>query len=135
MTDQRVATKAAELPSPGIAIPGRRGAAPGAKGEWDYSPALERSKVTIAPRYELFINGKFVSPKSKKYFASINPANEDVLCELAEAGQDDVDAAVRAAKAAGPKWAALEPKERAKFLFRIARRIQDRARELAVLET
>ncbi|MCI0363561.1 MAG: aldehyde dehydrogenase family protein [Phycisphaerales bacterium] len=135
MTDQRVAIKAAELSSPGIAIPGRQGAAPPAEGGWDYSPAPERAKVTIAPRYELFIKGKFVAPKSKKYFASINPANEDVLCELAEAGKEDVDAAVRAAKAAGPKWAALEPKERAKFLFRIARRIQERARELAVLET
>jgi len=102
---------------------------------WDYSPAPESVKVAIAPRYDLFIGGKFVAPKSKKYFASINPATEQTLCELAEASEKDVDAAVQAARKAQPKWAALKPAERAKFMFRIARRIQERARELAVLET
>jgi len=125
---------------PGIAIPGRQGANASA-GEssatagWDYSPAPETAKVAIADRYDLFINGKFIAPKTRKYFASINPANEQVLSEIAEAGAADVDAAVRAAKAAQPKWARLKPSERAKFIFRIARRIQERARELAVLET
>ncbi len=102
---------------------------------WDYSPAPETTKVHIAPRYDLFINGTFVAPKSKKYFATINPANEQVLSEIAEASAADVDAAVAAAKAAAPKWAKLKPTERAKYIFRIARRIQERARELAVLET
>ena len=102
---------------------------------FDYSPAPETAKVTIVPRHDLFINGKFVAPKSKKYFASINPSNEEVLSEIAEAGPKDVDAAVQAAKAAGPKWAKLKPQERAKYIFRIARRIQERARELAVRET
>ena len=102
---------------------------------WDYSPALETAKVAIADRYDLFINGRFVAPKTKKYFASINPSNEQVLSEIAEAGAADVDAAVRAAKAAQPKWARLKAAERAKFIFRIARRIQERARELAVVET
>jgi aldehyde dehydrogenase (NAD+) len=102
---------------------------------FEYSPAPEATKVEIAARYNHFINGKFTAPKSKKYFASINPANEQVLTELAEAGGADVSAAVEAAKKAGPKWAKLDLRERAKYLFRIARRIQERARELAVLET
>jgi aldehyde dehydrogenase (NAD+) len=112
-------------PPPTSAIPVR----------WDYSPAPETVKVEISPRYGLFINGKFAAPKSKKHFVSINPANEEVLTELAEAGENDVDAAVQAAKAAFPKWSRLKPTERAKYIFRIARRIQERARELAVLET
>jgi aldehyde dehydrogenase (NAD+) len=111
-----------------------RPAAQGA-GAWDYSPAPERVKVEIAPRYELFINGRFVAPKVRRYFATINPAREEVLSEIAEAGPDDVDAAVQAARKAQPKWARLKPQERAKFIFRIARRIQERSRELAVLET
>jgi aldehyde dehydrogenase (NAD+) len=120
--------------SPAIAMPGRDGIESSAAA-WDYSPAPENAKVTIAPRHDLFINGKFVAPRSKKYFASINPANEEVLSEIAEAGAADVDAAVQAAKKAAPQWARLKPLERAKFLFRVARRIQERARELAVLET
>jgi aldehyde dehydrogenase (NAD+) len=113
--------------SPGMAIPG--------PSAWDYSAAPETVKVAIASRHGLFINGKFVAPRSRKHFATINPATEEVISEIPEANADDVDAAVKAAKAAGPKWAKLEPRERAKFIFRIARRIQERARELAVLET
>jgi aldehyde dehydrogenase (NAD+) len=121
--------------SPGMAMPGRHAADTHVESKWDYSPAPETVKVTIAPKHNLFINGKFVAPKSKKYFASINPSNEEVLSEIAEAGKKDVDAAVQAAQAAGPKWAKLKPQERAKYIYRIARRIQERARELAVLET
>lgn len=106
---------------------------PGMK--WDYSPAPESAKVEITERYDLYINGQFVAPKSRKYFASINPATEEVICDVAEAGKADVAAAVSAAKAAQPKWAKLKPQERAKYLFRIARRIQERARELAIIET
>ncbi len=113
--------------------PAAGAAAVGAR--WDYSPAPETVKVAIAPRHELFIGGKFVPPKSKKYFATINPANEEVLSEIAEASAADVDAAVSAAKKAFPKWSNLDPRERGKYMFRIARRIQERARELAVLET
>jgi aldehyde dehydrogenase (NAD+) len=102
---------------------------------WDYSPAPERVPVEIAARCDLFINGQFVKPKSRKYFPTLNPATEQPLSELAEAGPADVNAAVDAARAAQPKWARLKPQERAKYLFRIARRIQERARELAVLET
>src|SRR5436190_23162009 len=88
-----------------------------AASAWDYSPAPETAKVAIADRYDLFINGKFAAPKTRKYFASINPSNEQVLSEIAEAGAADVDAAVRAAKAAQPEWARLKPSERAKFIF------------------
>ncbi len=100
---------------------------------WDYSPAPETAKVAIAPRYGLFINGRFTSPSNT--FATINPANEETLSEVSTASPKDVDRAVSAARAAFPKWAALPGVERAKYLFRIARRIQERSRELAVLET
>lgn len=103
---------------------------------WDYAPAPERVKVTIAERYGLFINGSFVEPAGEaEFFETINPATEEPLSTIAQAGAADVDAAVRAAREAQPKWAGLKPSERAKFIFRIARRIQERARELAVLET
>mgnify|MGYP001807574161 CR=1 FL=1 len=102
---------------------------------WEYSPAPERMQVDIKDRYGLFINGSFRSPVSKKYFKTVNPATEEVLAEVAQAGAKDVDKAVEAARAAQPKWARLKPTERAKYLFRIARRIQERSRELAVLET
>ncbi len=102
---------------------------------WEYSPAPERTRVDIKDEYGLFINGAFRAPKSRRRFDSINPATEETLSRVAEAGPADVNAAVEAAKAAGPGWARLKPSERAKFLFRIARRIQERARELAVLET
>ncbi len=109
-----------------------------------YAPAPETVKVAIAPRYGHFIQGRFVEPsesgtggKSGKgaYFPTLNPASEQVLCEVAQGSEKDVDAAVNAARSALPKWAGLAPAERAKYLFRIARRLQERARELAVLET
>ncbi len=102
---------------------------------WEYSPAPERTRVAIKDEYGLFINGSFCAPKSRRRFDTINPATEETLSRVAEAGPADVNAAVEAAKAAGPGWARLKPSERAKFLFRIARRIQERSRELAVLET
>ncbi|TVR99466.1 MAG: aldehyde dehydrogenase family protein, partial [Phycisphaerales bacterium] len=102
---------------------------------WDYAPAPETTKVEIADRYGLFIGGEFVEPASGKRFASVNPASEATLSEIAEAGGADVDRAVAAAREALPAWAALPGRERGKYLFRIARRIQERARELAVLET
>jgi aldehyde dehydrogenase (NAD+) len=105
---------------------------------WEYEPAPETVKVKIADKYGLFIDGKFVAPKGgkgDKYFPTINPATEQTLSQIASGSAADVDAAVKAARKAQPKWAALKPMERAKFLFRIARRIQERARELAILET
>jgi len=109
-----------------------RGSAPSV---WEYSPAPERTHIEIADRYDLFINGEFVAPKSRKYFDTINPATEQRLSSIAEAGAADVALAVDAARKAQPRWAKLKPQERAKFLYRLARRIQERARELAVLET
>ena len=104
---------------------------------WEYAPAPESVKPEIAGRYGLFINGEFVEPhaSAERYFASINPATEAPICDVAQASDADVDAAVRAARQAFPAWAALPAKERGKYLYRIARRIQERARELAVLET
>ncbi|MBM3668455.1 MAG: aldehyde dehydrogenase family protein [Actinobacteria bacterium] len=104
---------------------------------FDYAPAPEsRAVVDIAPHYGLFINGKFVEPRSGNYFKTINPASEEVLSEVSEAGQADVDAAVSAArKAFGKVWGPMEGRDRAKYLFRIARIIQERSRELAVLES
>ena len=102
-----------------------------------YAPAPESmSGVKIEPRYDLFINGKFEKPSSKKYFDTINPANEKKISEIAEANAADVDKAVKAARNAYNKtWKKMHPKERGKYIFRIARMIQERARELAVIET
>ncbi|MFN4286256.1 MAG: aldehyde dehydrogenase family protein [Lacibacter sp.] len=104
---------------------------------WNYAPAPEsRSIASIKDRYELFINGAFVKPASKKYFATINPATEEKLSMVAEAGPADVDAAVQAARTAYDRyWKKMPPKERAKYIYRIARMIQERAREFAVVET
>jgi aldehyde dehydrogenase (NAD+) len=101
------------------------------------APAPEsRSVAKIADRYDLFINGKFEKPSSKKYFNTINPANEEVLSRVAAANAADVDKAVRAARNAYDKvWKKMPGKERAKYIFRIARLIQERAREFAVIET
>lgn len=101
-----------------------------------YAPAPESVKVDIADRYGHYINGEFVLPRDKSsLFATINPATEATLSMIAQGSEKDVDTAVAAARKALPKWQALPATERAKFLFRIARRIQERARELAVLET
>lgn len=105
-------------------------------GIWDYAPAPEDTgHVTIAPQYELFIGGEFVPPSSGTYFESINPANEQTLSRIAEANAADVDKAVAAARAAFGPWAALPGSERGKYLFRIARLIQERAREFAIIES
>ncbi|MEO5912915.1 MAG: aldehyde dehydrogenase family protein [Luteolibacter sp.] len=102
---------------------------------WEYDPAPETAKAFIDERYGLFINGKFVAPKTKKYFDSISPRNEEKLSEIALAGAADVDAAYQAAATAFKSWSKLPGTERAKYLFRIARLLQDRAREFAVAET
>jgi aldehyde dehydrogenase (NAD+) len=103
---------------------------------WDYAPAPETVPVKIDPRCELFINGKFVAPHSGKYFDSINPATEEKLCEIAHGDKEDVDRAVKAARRAYETvWSKMPGRERGKYLFRAARIVQERARELAVLET
>ncbi|SCL55313.1 aldehyde dehydrogenase (acceptor) [Micromonospora citrea] len=104
---------------------------------FEYAPAPEsRSVVDIKPSYGLFVDGQFVDPTDGGTFKSVNPASEEVLAEIAEAGAQDVDRAVRAARAAYEKvWGPMPGRDRAKYLFRIARIIQERSRELAVLES
>jgi aldehyde dehydrogenase (NAD+) len=102
---------------------------------WQYDPAPESAQPNIDPRYGLFINGKFAAPRSRKYFDSISPRDETKLSEIALAGPSDVDAAYQAAAAAFKSWSKLPGAERGKYLFRIARLLQDRAREFAVAET
>ncbi|MEU9141143.1 aldehyde dehydrogenase family protein [Streptomyces sp. NPDC048404] len=103
---------------------------------FEYAPAPEsRSVVDIAPSYGLFIDGEFTEAAEGKVFKTVSPSTEEVLSEIAQAGEADVDRAVKAARKAFQKWSALPGSERAKYLFRIARIIQERSRELAVLET
>ncbi len=101
------------------------------------APAPEsKSAAKINEHYDLFINGAFQKPLSKKYFATINPATEEKLSEVAEANAADVNKAVDAARNAYEKvWKKIAPKERAKYIYRIARMVQERAREFAVIET
>ncbi|MGK5442225.1 aldehyde dehydrogenase family protein [Micromonospora sp. URMC 105] len=104
---------------------------------FEYAPAPEsRSVVDIKASYGLFVDGRFVDPTDGGSFKSINPASEEVLAEVAEAGAQDVDRAVRAARTAYEKvWGPMPGRDRAKYLYRIARIIQERSRELAVLES
>jgi aldehyde dehydrogenase (NAD+) len=104
---------------------------------WDYAPAPEDYKyIQVAPRHQLFIDGKFTAPSTGKYFDSINPATEEKLTEIALGGDADVDRAVKAARRAYDKvWGKMPGRERGKYLYRIARIIQEKSRELAVLET
>ncbi len=103
---------------------------------FEYAPAPEsRSIVDIKPSYGLFVDGEFVDGHGKS-FKTISPATEEVLAEVAEADQADVDAAVKAARRAYSRtWGRMSGRERAKYLYRIARIIQERGRELAVLES
>jgi aldehyde dehydrogenase (NAD+) len=104
---------------------------------WDYAPSPEATDhVRIAPRYELFVGGKWQPPTSGKYFDTVSPSTEEKLAEVAEASEGDVDLAVRAAREAYENvWSKMRPKERGKYIFRIARRMQEKARELAIVET
>ncbi len=105
--------------------------------KWDYAPAPEESRnYVIAPQHELFIGGRFVKPSSRKYFESVNPATEQTLTTIAAANAVDVDRAVKAARKAYDKvWSKMPGRERGKYLYRIARIIQEKSRELAVFET
>src|SRR5438093_11144427 len=104
---------------------------------WEYAPAPEsRDIVRLRDRYGLFIGGEFVEPKSGRWFPTIDPSNEDVLAGVADAGEEDGDVAVAAARSAAVTvWRDLPGSERAKYLYRIARALQERAREFAVLES
>ena len=104
---------------------------------WQYAESRESADIVeLDDEYGLYIDGAFRAPKSKKRFATINPANEERLASVSEAGPADVDAAVAAARTSFEEvWGPMPGAERAKYLFRIARMIQERSRELAVLET
>ncbi|MDQ3592379.1 MAG: aldehyde dehydrogenase family protein, partial [Actinomycetota bacterium] len=104
---------------------------------FEYAPAPEsRGIVDLATSYGLFIDGEFTAGASDTSFKTINPATEEVLAEVTEADDKDVDAAVAAARQAYEKvWGPMLGRERAKYLYRIARIVQERSRELAVAES
>lgn len=104
---------------------------------WDYAPAPEGpGSLKLQERYQHYIDGSWQAPAGGAYFKSINPATEEPLAEVAEGNAADIDLAVKAARKAYDKtWGPMAPKERGKYLFRIARILQERSRELAVLET
>lgn len=103
---------------------------------WEYAPAPEaRDIVSIAPSYGLFIDGAFVEPAEGGSLATIAPSTEEHLADVAVATEPDIDRAVAAARAAFGTWSTMRPAERGKYLYRIARLLQERAREFAVLET
>ena len=104
---------------------------------WEYASAPEsREIVKLEERYGLFVGGQFVEPRSGEYYTTINPATEEPLAELPQAGPEDVGLAVGAAREAFANgWSAAAPVERAKYLYRIARILQERSREFAVLES
>ena len=104
---------------------------------FEYAPAPESTSVVdIKSSYGLFIDGEFTDPGAGGSFKTISPSTEEVLAEIAEADESDVDRAVKAARRAHTRvWSRLSGRERGKYLFRIARLIQERSRELAVLES
>jgi len=104
---------------------------------WEYSAAPESTDhISLMSNYDLFIAGKFTKPKEGTYFNSINPANETNLAKVASAGKADVNKAVAAAKVAYENvWKKMDPSQRGKYIYRIARLIQERAREFAVIES
>ncbi len=104
---------------------------------WDYSPAPESTDhIQLKDQYDLFINGEFMPAVDGKYFDTINPSNEKKIAEVAEAGKADIEKAVASAQKAYKKtWSKMHPKERGKYIYRIARLLQERAREFSVIET
>jgi aldehyde dehydrogenase (NAD+) len=107
------------------------------EGGWEYSPAPESTDhIKVEKKYDLFIGGDFIKPESGRYFATINPATEKRLSRVALAGDADVDKAVKAArKAYNGAWSRMKPADRGKYIYRIARIIQERAREFATIES
>jgi aldehyde dehydrogenase (NAD+) len=107
-----------------------------ANEKFAYAPAPEsRAVVDLAPSYGLFIDGEFAEAADGTVFKTVSPSSEEVLAEVARAGEADVDRAVKAARKAFQSWGALPGAERGKYLFRIARILPERSRELAVLES
>jgi aldehyde dehydrogenase (NAD+) len=136
MSDKSTAEAGGDAASPGGASAARDAVV--AFGDaWSYAPAPEaRDHVKIAPRYDLFIGGAWRAPESGRYFDTVSPSTEEKLAEVAEAGEKDVDLAVQAARAAYDRyWSRLRPIERGKYIYRIARALQEKARELAIVES
>ena len=104
---------------------------------WEYAPSLESTDhINLKKKYDLFINGKWLKPTSKKYFNTINPNDERHIAEIAHANHKDVDIAVKSArKAYDNVWSKMPANERGKYIYRIARLMQERAKELAVVES
>ncbi|HEY9170516.1 MAG TPA: aldehyde dehydrogenase family protein [Lutibacter sp.] len=106
------------------------------KASWTYNEAPESTDhIQIKKKYDLYIDGKFSKPIKGKYFDTLNPSTNEKIASVAEATSEDVDTAVQAAKKAFESWSKLTGKERGKYIFRIARLIQERAREFAVIES
>jgi aldehyde dehydrogenase (NAD+) len=106
-------------------------------GGWQYSPAPESiDHINVKLKYDLFIGGEFVAPESGRHFDTVNPATEERLAKVADANEADVDKAVQAArKAYDGVWSKMKPAERGKYIYRIARMMQERAREFAAIES
>ncbi len=138
-TRDRSVTKrpASDAVGRGTSSPSSWGFGDGQAVPWEYAPAPEaRDVVKLQARYGLFIGGKEVAPRSGQWFTTIDPATEEPLAEVARAGLEDVEQAVSTARRAFRRsWGELPGRERAKYLFRIARILQERSREFAVLET
>jgi len=115
----------------------QRGDLTPAPSAWEYAEAPEsRDIVKLEERYGLFVGGEFVEPASGEYYETIDPASEEPLAEIPQAGPEDVALAVEAARDGFANgWSAAAPAERAKYLYRIARILQERSREFAVLES
>src|SRR5690348_15308011 len=132
---------ATETPSSVVPAAGRSpaswGLGDGQAIPWEYAPAPESAEiVTIRERYGLFIGGREIAAADGATFPTVNPATEETLTVVARATPADADKAVRAARRAQRRsWGTLSGRERAKYLFRIARILQERSREFAVLES
>jgi aldehyde dehydrogenase (NAD+) len=121
----------------GTASPSSWALGEGQQIPWEYAPAPEsRDIVQLKSRYGLFVGGKEVAPRGGQWFTTVDPATEEPLAEIARASVQDVDQAVGVARRAFKRdWSTLPGSERAKYLFRIARILQERSREFAVLES
>ncbi len=103
---------------------------------WQYSESIESSEIVkIKKKYSNYIGGKFVEPSSKKYLNTVSPSTEEILSKVPLSNQKDIDNAVKAARSGFEKWSSITPYERSQYLFKIARLIQERSREFAVLES
>jgi aldehyde dehydrogenase (NAD+) len=137
MTTETEAPATAVTRAGGDGRPATWGLGDGRATPWEYAPAPEsREIVTLRDHYGLFIDGREAAASDGGRFPSVDPATEEVLAEVAKATPADIDRAIRAARRAQKtRWGALPGRERAKYLFRIARILQERSRELAVLES